>query len=93
MKHLIKQSLVASVASALVIGGSVAVAAGMDVPVIKVTPVLEGLDKPWDMNVRPDGTMFFTEKCKGLSVRSPDGKVTNIYGMKGSSGYSSSAAS
>ena len=92
MKHLIKQSLVASVASALVIGGSVAVAAGMDVPVIKVTPVLEGLDKPWDMNVRPDGTMFFTEKCKGLSMRSPDGKVTNIYGMKGSSGYSSSGS-
>ena len=78
MKHLIKQTLVASVASALVIGGSVAVAAGMDVPVIKVTPVLEGLDKPWDMTVRPDGTMFFTEKCKGLSMRSPDGKVTNI---------------
>ena len=74
MKYLIKQSLIASVASALVIGGPVAVAAGMDVPVIKVTPVLEGLDKPWDMNVRPDGTMFFTEKCKGLSMRSPDGR-------------------
>ena len=70
MKHVIKKSLIASVASALVLGGSVAIGAGMDVPMIKVTPVLEGLDKPWDMNVRADGTMFFTEKCKGLSMRS-----------------------
>ncbi|MFZ8884957.1 MAG: PQQ-dependent sugar dehydrogenase, partial [Litorivicinaceae bacterium] len=92
MKHVIKKSLIASMASALVLGGSAVMAAGMDVPMIKVTPVLEGLDKPWDMNVRADGTMFFTEKCKGLSMRSPDGKVTNIYGMKGSSGYSSSGA-
>jgi glucose/arabinose dehydrogenase len=87
MKHTVKKTLVASVASALVMGGTVAVAAGMDVPIIKATPVLEGLDKPWDMAVRADGTMFFTEKCKGLSMRSPNGQVTNIYGMKGSSGY------
>ena len=92
MKHTVKKTLVASVASALVMGGTVAVAAGMDVPIIKATPVLEGLDKPWDMTVRADGTMFFTEKCKGLSMRSPNGQVTNIYGMKGSSGYSSSGA-
>src|SRR6056300_1673449 len=92
MKHLIKKSLIASVASTLLLGGSAVFAAGMDVPMIKATPVLEGLDKPWDMNVRGDGTMFFTEKCKGLSMRSPTGQVTNIYGMKGSSGYSSSGA-
>ena len=92
MKQISKKSLIASVASALLLGGSAVMAAGMDVPMIKATPILEGLDKPWDMNVRPDGTMFFTEICKGLSMRSPDGKVTNIYGMKGSSGYSSSGA-
>lgn len=92
MKQITKKSLIASVASALLLGGSAVMAAGMDVPMIKATPILEGLDKPWDMNVRPDGTMFFTEICKGLSMRSPDGKVTNIYGMKGSSGYSSSGA-
>ena len=64
MKHLTKKSLIASVASALVMGCSVALAGGMDVPVIKITPVLEGLDKPWDINVHADGTMFYTEKCK-----------------------------
>lgn len=92
MKHLIKKSLVTSTVTALLLGGSVAYGAGMDVPTIKITPVLEGLESPWDMNVRSDGTMFFTEKCNGLSVRSPDGKVTKIYGMKGSSGYASAGA-
>ncbi|MDG1157476.1 MAG: hypothetical protein P8M81_07785, partial [Litorivicinaceae bacterium] len=61
MKHVMKNSLIASVASALVLGASAVIAAGMDVPMIKATPVLEGLDKPWDMNVRADGTMFYTE--------------------------------
>ena len=72
MKLTINKSLVASVASALFVSGSAALAQGMDVPMIKVTPVLEGLENPWDMTVRSDGTMFFTEKCKGLSMRSPD---------------------
>ena len=90
MKHLIKKSLVTSAASLLALSGSIAYGAGMDVPMIKATTVLEGLESPWDMNVRADGTMFYTEKCKGLSMRSPDGTVTNIYGMNGSSGYASS---
>ena len=37
----------------------------------------------------PDGTMFFTEKCKGLSVRMPSGDVNKLLGMKGSDGYPS----
>ena len=82
------RSLITCTASALLMSGSVASAQGMDVPVIEATAVLEGLESPWDMSVRADGTMFFTEKCKGLSMRSPDGTVTNIYGMKGSEGYS-----
>ncbi|NCV64613.1 MAG: hypothetical protein EBW49_12020, partial [Betaproteobacteria bacterium] len=35
----------------------------------------------------PDGTMFFTEKCKGLSVRLPSGSVSKLLGVGGSSGY------
>ena len=38
------------------------------------TLVLEGLENPWDMAFLDDGTMFFTEKCKGLSVRMPSGE-------------------
>lgn len=43
--------------------------------------VLDGLDNPWDMAFLDDGTMFYTEKCKGLSVRMPDGSVTALLGM------------
>jgi hypothetical protein len=38
------------------------------------TAVMTGRDLTWDMAFLPDGTMFFTEKCGGLSVRLPDGK-------------------
>jgi glucose/arabinose dehydrogenase len=60
-------------------------------PTLKHTTVLEGLDLPWDMAFLPDGTMFFTEKCRGLSVRMPDGTVKNILGMEGVEGYATSA--
>ncbi len=36
-----------------------------------------------------DGTMFFTEKCKGLSVRMPSGDVHPLLGMSGAEGYPS----
>lgn len=62
---------------------------GMNIPMIKATALLEGLDNPWDMAFLPDGTMFYTEKCKGLSVRTPDGSINALYGMKGATGYAS----
>jgi len=81
--------------SALLLGLPLAALAdghqGMDVPKITPTKVLEGLENPWDMAFLPDGTMFYTEKCKGLSVRTPDGTVNALYGMKDSSGYAGSA--
>ena len=60
---------------------------GMNVPTIKSSVFLSGLKDPWDMAFLPDGTMFFTEKCKGLSVRTKDGSINALYGMKGSQGY------
>lgn len=45
-------------------------------------------EMPWDMAFLPDGTMFFTEKCKGLSVRLPSGQVNALLGVGGTSGYS-----
>jgi len=39
-----------------------------------------------------DGTMFYTEKCKGLSVRMPTGKTHALLGMDGSEGYASTAS-
>jgi aldose sugar dehydrogenase len=60
-------------------------------PVLAHTVVLSKLDSPWDMAFLPDGTMFFTEKCNGLSVRMANGTVTKLLGMKDSKGYASTA--
>ena len=60
-------------------------------PALAHTVVLTKLDAPWDMAFLPDGTMFFTEKCLGLSVRLPNGTVVKLLGMKDSKGYASTA--
>lgn len=60
-------------------------------PSLSHTTVLTGLDNPWDMAFLPDGTMFFTEKCLGLSVRLPDGEVNRLLGMVDTSDYASTA--
>ncbi|MDZ4843410.1 MAG: PQQ-dependent sugar dehydrogenase [Hyphomicrobium aestuarii] len=72
--------------------GSVAAQAPSDVPILTHTVVLTKLENPWDMAFLPDGTMFFTEKCKGLSVRTADGKVNALLGMIDSKGYAETAA-
>lgn len=64
---------------------------GMNSTNLQHTVVLEGLENPWDMAFLEDGTMFFTEKCKGLSVRLPSGEVNPLLGMTGSEGYTSIA--
>ncbi len=46
---------------------------------------MDGLSNPWDLGFTSDGTMFFTEKCRGLSVRRADGKVARLFGTSGSS--------
>ncbi len=61
------------------------------IPTLSHTAVLSKLDSPWDMAFLPDGTMFFTEKCLGLSVRQPNGTVVKLLGMKDAKGYASSA--
>lgn len=64
-------------------GGNAADASGA--PVLNRTVVLGGLSIPWDIAFTPDGrTMFFTEKCKGLSVRQASGAVVRLFGSKGS---------
>jgi glucose/arabinose dehydrogenase len=59
-----------------------------DTPVLTRTVVLNNLSTPWDIAFASDGSMFFTEKCNGLSVRHPDGSVTRLFGT---SGYSLAA--
>ncbi len=54
-------------------------------PTLTRTVVLSGLSSPWDIAVTSDGTLFFTERCRGLSVRHTDGSVTRLFGTAGSS--------
>ena len=60
-------------------------------PVLAYSGVLSKLESPWDMAFLPDGTMFFTEKCHGLSVRQASGAVVKLLGMKDAKAYASNA--
>jgi len=54
-------------------------------PTLDRTVIMSGLASPWDIAFRSDGqTMFFTEKCRGLSVRQASGAVVRLFGTAGS---------
>ena len=55
-----------------------------ETPTLTRTVVLQGLTSPWDIALAADGAMFFTERCRGLSVRRSDGSVTRLFGTSGS---------
>jgi len=65
--------------------------APQEAPSLTSTTVMSGRDLIWDMAFLPNGTMFFTEKCRGLSVRLPSGAVHGLLGMKDSKGYADTA--
>jgi glucose/arabinose dehydrogenase len=55
-----------------------------DTPVLTRDIIVPGLSAPWDIAFASDGAMFFTEKCRGLTVRRPDGSTTRLFGTSGS---------
>lgn len=61
-------------------------------PTLTSTTVVSGRDVTWDMAFLPNGTMFFTELCRGLSVRLPTGTINPLLGMSDSRGYPDTAA-
>jgi glucose/arabinose dehydrogenase len=86
--------LTLAAASAVVAAAMAAAAPGAATaaaPGLSHTAVMTGLESPWDMAFLPDGTMFYTEKCLGLSVRLPSGAVNRLLGMKDTEGYASAA--
>jgi aldose sugar dehydrogenase len=54
-------------------------------PTLARSVLLTELSNPWDVAVAADGSIFFTERCLGLSVRHSDGRITRLFGTSGSS--------
>jgi glucose/arabinose dehydrogenase len=55
------------------------------VPTLSRTVVMTGLQGGWDFAFAPDGqTIFFTERCRGLSVRLANGSLVRLFGTAGS---------
>jgi len=75
--------------SALALAGLTALPAVAAAPELEITEVVSGLDQSWDVAFLPDGTMFITEKCDGLSVRLPSGDIKKLIGMEGAEGFAS----
>jgi glucose/arabinose dehydrogenase len=72
---------------AALVAAAAAVPALAEAPALEAETILSGLENPWDMAFLEDGTMFFTEKCHGLSVRLPDGTVNKLMGMENTEDY------
>ena len=92
MKVLSKiKMLFAATAIASVMMPTAVLADNGETPGIGSMVIMSGLKNPWDMAFTKDGSMFFTEKCDGLSVKTASG-VNKLYGMKGSKGYAASGS-
>lgn len=83
--------LIPFVAAPLMLAAPALAQNGPNTTSLQHSVVLADLENPWDMAFLDDGTMFFTEKCKGLSVLMPSGDVNALLGMGGSEGYASTA--
>ena len=81
-----KKAVVSYLPTALALAGLLAAGSASAVKVQAEN--FQQAESPWDMAFLKDGTMFFTEKCKGLSVRMPSGDVKMLLGVGGSSGFS-----
>lgn len=89
ISYVVRSALLASLA---VTGAAVAQTASGP-PILTSTAVLKDRDNViWDMAFLPEGAMFFTERCGGLSVRLPSGTITPLLGIKDSKGYPQTAS-
>ena len=91
MNRLLVLTLPCALAACATPSGTMTGGAQPAAPALTHENVLTKLDSPWDMAFLPNGTMFFTEKCSGLSVRQSNGSVVKLLGMKDSKGYASTA--
>lgn len=62
-------------ATTLAVGLGARQVAAASAPPMTATPIVTGLDIPWDVSFLPDGTMLFDQRKGVLSVRLPGGQV------------------
>ncbi len=86
------RSVLPSVLLAASVLASPTVAQAQGGPNLTSTTIVQGREFIWDMAFLQDGTMFFTEKCRGLSVRVPSGATNALLGIGGSQGYTDTAS-
>ena len=78
------RALLATVTALAISAGVHAQAKSADDLNLQRSDIMSGLQSPWDMAFTQDGAMFFTEKCRGLSVRLPNSQVVRLFGTGGS---------
>lgn len=88
MKLKISASDVSTIGTAAIVAAATMLYAGSAAALTVKAEEFQQAESPWDMAFLKDGTMFFTEKCKGLSVRLPSGNVNRLLGVGGATGYS-----
>lgn len=92
MKHRLRLVVSSAILAAAALSAP-ALAQGQSAePRLTSTAVVSGRENTWDMAFLPDGTMFFTEKCRGLSVRLPSGTINPLLGMNNIQGYPDTAS-
>lgn len=82
-REYIRRRLTACLAALPLLLGAAAPASA-EAPKLARTVVVSGLQEPWDIAFTPDGAMLFTEKCRGLTARLPDGRTVRLFGTAGS---------
>ncbi len=81
---LIVAAVLGSSGRGAALAASPATATAPEVRLIR-TVWISGLSNPWDLAFAPNGSLFFSERCKGLSVRRPDGTIRRLFGTAGAS--------
>ena len=93
MTRRMRSVLPCALFASLALSGSAAAQSAGGTPNLTSTTVLKDRDNViWDMAFLPDGAMFFTERCGGLSVRLQSGTVIPLLGIKDSKGYPQTAS-
>ena len=76
-RRIVRRSLATALGAVLAVGGAV-MAPAQAAPPLSVTTVAGGLDKPWDVEVTPDGTLITGERSGRFVAVRPGGATRTV---------------